>query len=38
LAERDVALQRPEEKVRTIPNYGGVSNSHARGRVREKEN
>jgi hypothetical protein len=38
LVERDVALQRREEKARTIPDYRGASNSQARGRLREKEN
>jgi len=38
LAERDAALQGREENARTIPDYGGASNSQAHGRLREKEN
>jgi hypothetical protein len=38
LAERDAALQGREENARTIPDYGGASNSQAHGWLREKEN
>jgi flagellar hook-associated protein FlgK len=38
LADRNTALQRQEDVVRTIPDDGGARNSQASGQCKEKEN